>query len=83
MKHLNSTHKDVARKNIVPKEQWIDHYKQLLYNSEIDLIDIEEVELKSRKVPGLDGTNLEMIKYGGAFLKFRMLHLYNMRWRQY
>jgi hypothetical protein len=52
----------------------------------VDEISMEELEsaiqgLKNRKVPGLDGINLELFKYGGIPLKLRLLHLLNLSWK--
>jgi hypothetical protein len=51
-------------------------------------ISMEELEsaiqgLKNRKAPGLDGINLELLKYGGITLKLRLLHLLHLSWKYF
>jgi hypothetical protein len=50
---------------------------------EVDPITIEVLEetlnkLKNRKAPGPDNLNVELFKYGGLYLKQRLLNLLNM-----
>lgn len=54
----------------------------------VDDITLEELLLtiklsKNRKASGLDGINMELIKYGGIFLHLRLLTLYNMCWKSH
>lgn len=56
------------------------------YNSGVDLLTIEELQgalksTKNRKATGLDAINGELIKYGGAALERRFLHLLNECWK--
>ena len=38
--------------------------------------------MKNRKVDGLGGIHSYLLKYNSTLLKFRLLHLLNMRWKR-
>lgn len=64
----------------------IEENKRNEHNTMIDLITLEELQkalkdMKNRKACGPDGINAELLKYGGLLLQFRLLHLYNICWR--
>ena len=53
----------------------------------LDKLTIEELQqamngMKSRKAPGLNGINAELIKYGGTLLHLRILHFLNNIWME-
>ena len=54
----------------------------------IDAITLEELlqalrESKNRTSPGLNGINIELLKYGGILLQLRLLHFLNMCWKEH
>lgn len=64
------------------------NYDEDLTSYDGDLITIQELDdallkTKNRKATGQDGINAELYKYGGLFLKLRLLHLYNMCWKSH
>lgn len=99
MRHLNTEEKDNAELNIIKEKGWLEHYRKLWYDPEIEEEDSTSYEVynidpltmdefeealqksKNRKAPGLDGINLELIKYSGTTLKQRLLHLLNLCWK--
>jgi hypothetical protein len=56
-----------------------------LYTDAITLDELKNAfkNLKNQKAPGLDKINVELIKYGGLVLEFRLLHLINERWHKH
>lgn len=75
------------------KELWFQENEDnvVTENENVEVIDVDPItkeeldevfkETKNRKSTGPDGINMELLKYGGILLHFRLLHLINQCWR--
>lgn len=97
MRSLNKNVRENVQINIIEKDRWIKHYKDLWYeeqsetvkiqaNADVDNLSIEELQealkkSKNRKAPGMNGINTEFLKYAGILFHLRLLHFFNMCWK--
>jgi hypothetical protein len=77
------------------KVLWFDETKEVKVETDnlkeqinigIDDITLEEVtkaikSMKNRKAPGLNGINVELVKYSGSLFHLKLLHFLNMCWK--
>ena len=59
IKHINKPEKDTASLNIINEQKWINHYRNLWYNKELNKIEIDLEEENERGLRQVDAISLQ------------------------